>query len=237
MVQKQKIVVMGASQGIGFATTQLLANQNNEIVMISKTKEKIEKAAKDIGKNVISKTLDFTDELSVKKTFEEIGNFDHLLLIGAGLPAWGAFTQFETQALKNAFDTKFFGYYYSAKHAIPYLRKDGSILMVIGGAARKGMPGTAGLAAVNGAIMAMGKTMAVELAPIRVNVVSSGVVDTPAYYWMDDKQKKAFFQQIGKKLPVGRIGKPDEIAHIIESITENQFMTGALVDIDGGGSL
>ena len=237
MVQKQKIVVMGASQGMGFATAQLLANQDNEIIMVSKTKERIEKAAKEIGKNVMPKTLDFTDELSVKNFFEEIGNFDHLLLIGAGLPAWGAFTQFETQALKNAFDTKFFGYYYSSKHAIPYLRKDGSILMVIGGAARKGMPGTAGLAAVNGALLAMGKTMAVELAPIRINIVSSGVVDTPAYNWMTEEQKEAFFQQIGEKLPVGRIGKPNEIAHIIEAITDNQFMTGAIIDIDGGGSL
>ncbi len=237
MLHNQKIVIIGASQGMGFATAQLLANQNNELIIASKTKEKIEKAAKEIGKNVVPKELDFTDELSVKKFFEEIDSFDHLVLIGAGVPAWGTFTQFESQALKNAFNTKFFGYYYSAKHAVPHLRKDGSILMVIGGAARKAIAGTSGVAAVNGAILAMGRTMAVELAPLRVNIVSPGLVDTPAYDWMNEEQKQTFFKQMGGKLPVGRIGKPDEIAHIIEAVLNNKYMTGSVIDIDGGGNL
>jgi len=223
MLQHQKIVVIGASQGMGFATAELLASQGNEVIIASKTKEKIEKAAVEIGGKTIAKTLDFTDELAVKNFFEEVGNFDHLVLIGAGLPAWGTFTQFESQALKDAFNTKFFGYYYSAKHAIPHLRKDGSIVMVIGGAARKAIAGTSGVAAVNGAILAMGRTMSIELAPLRVNIVSPGLVDTPAYNWMNEEQKQAFFTQMGGKLPVGRVGKPEEIAHVIETVLDNNF--------------
>jgi NAD(P)-dependent dehydrogenase (short-subunit alcohol dehydrogenase family) len=237
MLQNQKIVVIGASQGMGFSTAKLLANQGNEVVIASKTKEKIEKAATDIGGKTTAKTLDFTDELAVKNFFEEVGNFDHLVLIGAGLPAWGTFTEFESQALKEAFNTKFFGYYYSAKHAIPHLRKDGSIVMVIGGAARKAIVGTSGVAAVNGAILAMGRTMTIELAPLRINIVSPGLVDTPAYNWMDEKQKQAFFQQMGGQLPVGRVGKPEEIAHIIETVLDNNYITGSVIDVDGGGNV
>jgi NAD(P)-dependent dehydrogenase (short-subunit alcohol dehydrogenase family) len=237
MLQNQKIVVIGASQGMGFATAQLLASQGNEIVIASKTREKIEKAALEIGGKTKAKTLDFTDELAVKNFFEEVGKFDHLVLIGAGLPAWGTFTKLESQALKNAFETKFFGYYYSAKHAIPHLRKDGSIVMTIGGAARKAIAGTSGVAAVNGAILAMGRTMSIELAPLRVNIVSPGLVDTPAYNWMDEEQKSAFFKQMGGQLPVGRVGKPEEVAHVIETVLDNNYITGSVIDVDGGGSL
>lgn len=237
MIQNQKIVIIGASQGMGFETAKLLASQGNELIIASKTKGKIELAVKEIGGNTTAKVLDFSDEPAVKNFFDEAGNFDHLVLIGAGKPAWGPFTQFESVALKSAFNTKFFGYYYCSKYAIPFLRKDGSIIMVIGGAARKAIPGTAGLAAVNGAILTMGRTMAVELAPLRVNIVSPGLVDTPAYNWMNEEQKQGFYKQMGDQIPVGRIGKPEEIAKIIESVLDNNFMTGAVIDVDGGGSL
>jgi len=237
MLQNQKIVIIGASQGMGLATARQLAAQGNAVIMASKTKNKIESAAQEIDKNAIGKVLDFTDEEAVKKFFEEVGSFDHLVLIGAGLPAWGPLPQVDVVALKSAFDTKFFGYFISAKYALPHLRKDGSIVMVVGAAARKAIPGTAGVAAVNGAIVAMGKTMALELAPLRVNIISPGLVDTPAYDWMNAEQKAGFFKQMGGQLPVGRVGKSEEIAQAIELALSNGFLTGAVIDIDGGGSL
>ncbi len=109
--------------------------------------------------------------------------------------------------------------------------------MVVGGAARKPMKETSGVAAVNGAVLAMGKTLALELAPLRVNMVSPGLIDTPAYDWMNAAQKENFFKQMGSAAPAGRVGKPEEIAQGIESVLDNNFMTGAVIDIDGGGSL
>ena len=84
---------------------------------------------------------------------------------------------------------------------------------------------------------AMGKTMALELAPLRVNIISPGLVDTPAYDWMNAEQKAGFFKQMGGQLPVGRVGKSEEIAQAIELALSNGFITGAVIDIDGGGSL
>lgn len=233
----KRIVVIGASQGIGYETSKLLAQKETMIVMASKTKEKIEAAANTIGKNVIAKTLDFMDELAVKNFFEEIGKIDHLVCAGASNSVWGAFHEIETSPLHNAFNSKFFGYYFLSKHALPVLSKDGSIVFIIAGSARKAIPGTSGLAAVNGAILAMGKTMASELGPIRVNMVSPCIVDTPYYNWMNNEQKQALFKQMGDRLPIGRIGKPEEIAHSIIMLLENDFITGAILDIDGGGSL
>lgn len=237
MVQNQKIIIIGASQGIGFATAKLLASQGNTLIIASKTKEKIDFAAIEIGGKTTPKVLDFTDESAVRNFFQGIGTFDHLLLIGAGLPAWGELEKIETEALRSAFNSKFFGYFFCIKHAKPFIRNNGSILIITGGAARKAIKGTSGLAAVNGALLAMGKTLALELAPIRVNIISSGVVDTPAYDWMGQEQKQGFLQQRGKQIPIGRVGQPEEIAHAIEAVLDNEFITGSILDVDGGGSL
>ena len=236
-LKDKKIVVIGASQGIGFETSKLLAQNEAEVIMVSKTKEKIEAAAKMIGNNVFAKILDFTDEIDVKSFFDEIGKFDHLVCVGASNAAWGKFRELQTSAIQKAFDSKFYGYYFSAKHALSVLSKNGSIVFVVAGSARKAIPGTAGLAAVNGAILAMGRTMAAELGPIRVNMISPGIIDTPYYNWMNNEQKQSMFKQMGERLPIGRSGKPEEIAHSIIMLLENDFITGAILDADGGGSL
>jgi NAD(P)-dependent dehydrogenase (short-subunit alcohol dehydrogenase family) len=233
----KKIAVIGASQGIGFETSKLLIKKGATVYMASKTKEKVDNAAKSIGQGAIAKVLDFTDELAVKGFFDEIGEIDHVVCTGSGNSVWGKFSEIETSMLQNAFNSKFFGYYFSAKHALPVLSKKGSIVFVIAGSARKAIPGTAGLAAVNGAILAMGRTMAAELEPVRVNLVSPGVIDTPYYGWMIEEQKQVLFKQMGERLPIGRVGKPEEIAHAIVMLLENDFTTGAVLDIDGGGSL
>jgi NAD(P)-dependent dehydrogenase (short-subunit alcohol dehydrogenase family) len=236
-LKDKKIVVIGASQGIGFETSKLLVQKGAEVIMVSKTKEKIEAAAKKIGGNVAAKTLDFTDENAVKNFFDEMGSIDHLVCVGASNAAWGKFRELQTSAIRNAFDSKFYGYYFSAKHALSVLSMNGSIVFVIAGSARKAIPGTAGLAAVNGAILAMGRTMASELGPIRVNMISPGIIDTPYYNWMNPEQKETMFKQMGDRLPIGRVGKPEEIAHSIIMLLENDFITGAILDADGGGSL
>jgi len=99
------------------------------------------------------------------------------------------------------------------------------------------MPGTAGLAAVNGAIMCMALTLAKELAPIRVNIISPGMVDTPAYNWMPEEEKQGFLKQVGDSLPVGRVGQPDEIAEAARYLVTNAYTTGVVLDVDGGGKL
>jgi NAD(P)-dependent dehydrogenase (short-subunit alcohol dehydrogenase family) len=157
--------------------------------------------------------------------------------MAAGLAAWGKLQEIETPALESGFKTKFWGYFFCVKYAVRYLRDDGSILFTIGGAARSAIPGTAAVAAVNGAIMCMAITLAKELAPIRVNILSPGLVDTPAYNWMSEEEKKGFFRKMGGNLPVGRIGKPVEIAQAAYYLVTNRYTTGAILDVDGGGRL
>jgi NAD(P)-dependent dehydrogenase (short-subunit alcohol dehydrogenase family) len=85
--------------------------------------------------------------------------------------------------------------------------------------------------------MCMAMTLAKELAPIRVNILAPGLVDTPAYNWMSAEEKKTFFKQMGGNLPVGRVGKPDELAQAALYLLSNGFTTGSILDVDGGGRL
>lgn len=237
MLTEQKIVVIGGSSGMGLATAKHLALEGAHIVIASRTEEKLKAALSEIKGKAEAKPLDFTDEQGVRSFFEWVDRFDHLVLMGAGLPAWGNFQEIQTAALESAFKTKFWGYFFCAKYAAPYLRENSSILFTIGGAARSAISGTAGVAAVNGAIMCMAFTLAKELAPIRVNILSPGLVDTPAYNWMSEEEKQSFYKQMGGNLPVGRVGKPDEIAEAAHYLVTNGYTTGAILDVDGGGRL
>jgi NAD(P)-dependent dehydrogenase (short-subunit alcohol dehydrogenase family) len=114
------------------------------------------------------------------------------------------------------------------------LRTDGSIVLVTASSARTSYPGTAGLAAVNGALEAMVPTLALELKPTRVNAVSPGVIETSWWDAWPKEQREAAFAQVAASTPVGRIGQPEDIAQAILLLLGNSFMTGTVIECDGG---
>lgn len=237
MLKNKKIVVVGGSSGMGLAAARLYASQGAEVMIAARDRDKLARAAARIGHDCRQAVLDMSDEKAVREFFSGLAHLDHLLLVGAGRPAWGPLQEVTTEALVSAFQTKLLGYFLCARHAAPIISSNGSILFTAGGAARAAIAGTVGLAIVNGSIIAMCRTLAKELAPVRVNVISPGLVDTPAYSWMSEEERKAFYHKMGGTLPVGRIGTVDDIAAMMLAITCNGFMSGAVVDIDGGASL
>ncbi len=106
--------------------------------------------------------------------------------------------------------------------------------MITGLAGRAAIPGTAGIAAVNGAIERMAITLSKELAPLRINIVSPGMIDTPAYGWMPDEKRISFYKEMGLGLSVGRVGQPEEVSSVVLMSMTNDFLTGSVLDIDGG---
>jgi NAD(P)-dependent dehydrogenase (short-subunit alcohol dehydrogenase family) len=146
----------------------------------------------------------------------------------------GLLTALASNTLKRAFDGKFWAQFMAAQMGLTKLREKGSIVFITAASARTSIPGTAGLAAINGALEAMIPTLALELKPIRVNAVSPGVVKTPWWDTLPSEQREAVFAQTAQALPVGRIGTPEDVVEVIMLLLGNGFMTGTVIECDGG---
>jgi NAD(P)-dependent dehydrogenase (short-subunit alcohol dehydrogenase family) len=233
----KRVMVVGGGSGIGLAAARRLAGAGARVVVVGRSTDKLARAKAEIAGDVETRAADLADEAAARRLFDGIGPLDHLVITAAGSPAWGPFHELEPACLRAAFEGKFWPYFHAARYGAPLLAKDGSILFMTGGASRSAIPGTAGLAAVNGAIAAMARTLARELAPIRVNVLSPGFVDTPAYDAMPADARANLYRRMAEAVPLGRIGAGDELAGAAVFLLANGFTTGALLDVDGGRRL
>jgi NAD(P)-dependent dehydrogenase (short-subunit alcohol dehydrogenase family) len=233
-ITQQRILIIGGSSGMGLASAKRLAKAGAEVVIAGRDAAKLDAAVIALDGKATGMTADYTDPVSLEALMRRLGRLDHLVLAAAGAAAWGPFAQLPVEAVRAALNNKLLGYWQSLQAALPILRKDGSVIFMTGAASRVAMVGTSGLAAVNGGITQMAQTLSKELAPLRVNVVSPGLVDTPAYDAMPAQAKAGMFSGAAQSLPVGRTGVPDDIAQCVEMLIGNTFATGMVLDIDGG---
>ncbi|WP_055586270.1 SDR family oxidoreductase [Streptacidiphilus griseoplanus] len=240
MFQGQQVIVMGASHGIGEATAAAFAADGAAVTITGRSKERLESAAERIGHPVTTAELDATDPAAVTAFFEAVDHIDHLVVSlgpGSGHGAFGPFTELAEESLRAVFDGKFFAHFRVVQAAVPKLTRTASITLVTALSSRGAMPGTAGLAAVNGALDAMVPPLATELAPVRVNAVSPGVVDTAWWASMPEADRTAFFEKAAAHLPVRRVGRPEDIAHSVLYLAGNGNVTGTVLPCDGGANL
>jgi NAD(P)-dependent dehydrogenase (short-subunit alcohol dehydrogenase family) len=233
-LKNKKIVVVGGSSGMGLATTADLAAAGAHVTIASRSLEKLEKARRSISQPIETRVLDTRTESAVHIFFDDLGGFDHLV-ISASDAVFGPFLEVPIVSAQEFFDSKFWGAYRVARYAAPHLSKDGSITFFSGAASQRGTPGLAAGSAINAAIEALGRSLAVELAPIRVNTVAPGLIATPVWdTLMPAEQKDAFFNDASVKLPLKRIGTPAEIAHSVRYLIENTYTTGTVLFPEGG---
>ncbi len=237
---RQRILIVGGSSGMGLAIAQRLVRAGAEVSIAGRSRARLDAAQASLAGpagQAGALSVDYTDAAALAGAAQQLGRIDHLVLAASSDAAWGPFMQVSAAALRAALEGKLIGYWQSLQAFQPILRRDGSVLMLSGAASRHAIPGTAGLAAVNGAITQMAQTLAKEWAPLRVNVISPGLVDTPAYDGMPAEAKRGLFEATAQRLPVGRTGTSDDIAAAAEMLLDNGFATGVLLDIDGGARL
>ena len=227
------ILIVGGTKGIGRAAATAAQSAGARVTPTGRSVHSL--AA--LPKGISGALLDYTDPASVAALAETVGSVDHLVLSASDAVAWGGFADITEDALRAAFDAKFWGYWRVVRALAPKLSAQGSITLVTGAAARAALPGTSGLAAVNGALEAMAKVLAAELAPRRVNTIAPGMTATEAYAALPEDARTALFASAAAKLPTGRIGAPDHIAQAILMAAANPFLTGATLDVDGGAHL
>ncbi len=234
--QGKKIVVIGGSSGMGLATARAAAAEGARVIIASRSEEKLRQAQAQIQGSVEGLTINVMEEGSVKAFFDRVGEFDHLTTPGSEA-VLGPFLSLDTQAARKAFDSKFWGQYQAAKYGAPKIRTGGSITFFAGIWSQRPIPKASVVAAINSAIEGLGRALAMELAPIRVNTVSPGIVDTPLYAGMAPDRREAMFKEAAASIPAKRIAKPEEIAQTVLYLMSNGYTTGSTLYVDGGATL
>jgi NAD(P)-dependent dehydrogenase (short-subunit alcohol dehydrogenase family) len=234
----QRVVIIGASAGIGEAAARAFAARGATVRITGRSKQRLDQAAERIGYPVDATELDATDRAALDAFFATAGTTDHLVLAASpGAVGAGPIATLDEAALRQAFDGKVFAHIKSIQAALPHLRPDGSVTMITAASARAAFAGTAGLAAANGALETMIAPLAVELAPLRVNAVSPGVIDTHWWHGMPDDQRQAYFGAVAAITPVRRVGQPDDVAGAIVYLAGAGFITGTVLECTGGFNL
>ena len=235
-------LLLGSTNGIGYALARQLAAQGSHVTLSGRTAASMQAAVNRLRTDypeVRSEglVLDLRDHTAAREILAGVAQVDHLVLCGSSDVAWGPFATLAMDAVERALHMKLTGYLNALQAVLPQLSGHGSVTFVGGAASRAALPGSVGLAAVNGALEAVTRTLARELAPRRVNLVSPGLTDTEAYNAMPAAAKSAQFAAVAGRLPVGRTGQPDDIAQAICFALSNPFVTGSIVDADGGAHL
>lgn len=204
-------------------------------MIASRSKKKLDQAVNEIGK-AKSYVLDVTQEKEVLGFFQSVGPFDHLVTTAADF-LMGSFLEMPFSDAKAFFESKFWGQYIAAKAGAPHLLKGGSITFFCGIAGHRPFPHFSVGSAINSAIEGLTRALALELAPIRVNAVSPGTVVTPVWNQLSEKERSEEFEKTAKRLPVQRVGQPEDIAETVLYLIRCGYMTGSVIYVDGGALL
>ena len=231
MFENKKIVIVGGGSGIGFFVAQKAMSAGAQVVIASRSQERLDAAAKRLGgEHIRAEVVDASDDQSVADFFRRVGEFDHLAAtIKPHLPS-GRFLENNVASAIAAFDAKFWGQYRLAKHGVQYIRQNGSITFTSGIASRRGYLGYSAVSAMNAATEALSKAIAIELAPIRVNTVCPGFVDTEP----PTPGRAQHIKVLSPTLPLNCPGIASEIADAYLYLFANSYSTGTVVVVDGG---
>jgi NAD(P)-dependent dehydrogenase (short-subunit alcohol dehydrogenase family) len=236
-VREQLVVIIGGTSGIGLASARKFAQHGAHVVIAGRDQSQLVRASEAIGGSVRAERMDAADPDQVHALFSRIGPVDHLVLSFSAGALGGPFRFVPLQQVRAGFEGKFWPYLTCLQIALPAMHPAGSVTLVTAGSARSAVAGTSGLAAINGALEALVPPLVAELAPLRINAVSPGIIDTPAWLKMDERRREDPFAQAAASLPAGRIGEADDVAHVVFLAATATYMTGSIIECDGGAHL
>lgn len=229
----KKVVVIGGTSGIGLATAIAAAELGASVWAAGRSAEHRQKAEDAAAGRFKVCSADTHDEESLLAVFREAGQIDHLVSAATGANrTLKPFLEQTEEQFKQAFG-KLWGYAKVIRTGAPFVSREGSITVVSGAPARKLKPNTSALSCVGAAVENLVRCLAIELAPLRVNVVSPGIIDTALFDWMGAEKSERIAAMTKGQL-IERIGSPQEVASALIYLMLNGYATGTTVDVDGG---
>src|SRR3979409_2522257 len=209
--ENKRVVIIGGSSGIGLAVAAQAASQGASVIIVSSSAERVQKAVESISGEAQGQAVDVSDERAVATFFSKLGAFDHLVFTAGDSLHLHDLAATDLQQARHAFELRYWAALAAVKYGSPHIHKGGSVVLTTGIAGQRPQKGWVIAASVCGTIEALTRALAVELAPIRVNAVSPGVVRTNLWQNKDPAEREQFYQRIGESLPVGRVGEASEI--------------------------
>lgn len=236
-LEGKTVLVVGASSGIGAATSRLASRIGASVLLAGRTRETLETVRDQLTDSSRAAVLpmDYLDPDSVRQALKHTRNVDHVLIsaVADENKKRGAFLELDDDTMRASFD-KYWGHVNVARAVVPRMPRDGSLTMLssVAGLAPSGPD--SGLSVMNGvqaAIIQTGRSLARELAPVRVNVIAPGVVLTNVW---EEGERRSLAEWMQKDLPVGRTGEPEHIATAAVGFMVNPYITGTVLPVDGG---
>jgi NAD(P)-dependent dehydrogenase (short-subunit alcohol dehydrogenase family) len=233
-LESKKVLIVGGSSGIGAATAKAFAAQGAEVTIASRNQGKLDAVAAEIGKPVRTAVLDTTDEAAVEAFFAKTGQFDHVVISAAQTPG-GPVRQLNLSDAYAAMNSKFWGAYRVARAV--GIAEGGSLTFVSGFLSVRPSGSSVLQGAINAALEALARGLALELSPVRVNTVSPGLIATPLWSKLDVDARQKMFDGAAARLPARRVGQPEDVANAVVYLAQTPYATGSTVLVDGGGAI
>ena len=233
----QRVVVMGGTSGIGFAVAQAAAAAGAVPVVVSSNPDKVRSALARLPAGADGRAVNLLDEAAVRELFGHLGPFDHLVYTAGETLQIGPLVGTVLSQARQFFELRYWGALTAAKYGAPSIRSGGSITFTSGIAGARPQTGWALGASICSAMEGLTRALAVELAPLRVNIVSPGFVKTPLWDNIPVAERESMYAAVGDILPVGRVGEAADLADAYVFLMRQGFATGQTFVVDGGGVL
>lgn len=232
----QTVVVIGGSSGIGLETARRARGEGAEVILTARNADRLQQAAHDVNA-LRTAAFDAHDFARLEQFFDELpGPVDHVMVSGSG-PYYAPLAEIDLDAARSDMEQHVFLPIQVARCAVGRVRPGGSLVLISGTNARRPAVGLSTVAILTAGLPALTRNLALEIAPIRVNLVAAGFVDTPLSATLLGEQLAARREQLRSTLPIGRVVVPDDVAALAVHLMINTALTGATYDVDGGQQL
>jgi NAD(P)-dependent dehydrogenase (short-subunit alcohol dehydrogenase family) len=232
----KRVIVVGGKTGMGLGIARAAHAAGAAVTVASRRISPADERPDLAEFEQIS--LDIRDEAAVREAFETIGNLDHLAVTAApDMGSWGAFMDADMRGVRSYMEGKFLGSWACARYATPHLASIGSITFLTGGTAIRPKLGFTAVTSAFAAVEALSGSLALELAPIRVNTIRPGFVDTKMWNFMSEADRDSLRAKVRDTFPARRVGTIDDIGHAALFLMSNPYVTGTVVEVSGGERL